>query len=380
MYRTVSSRLTAHFNKDGGHLQRYLERKPQIVQSLCEDLILHDQVLIRTQDYLTACGLILIIGEKGFIDLLERDKLKFIRTRGVCGLISGKGPAEIGIVYATRSEHPSVAPIEESVQAGLRVIEDRINDKNKLQQVIVQNSIPIEWDIILKAVNRESIEDLRYTKVWEPQHESNNPDFFVLPKTKNINIRIIGPGFQPKNDIQDAALALILYNSDLYLAEKFDCNDISPFYSIGDLLDIKQKRLSRHTGYSDKLWTLLEIAGVPDFSQVELSEASHMSDLLKVSTSKNAKQFRDWFHPNASLDEKEILREYLGVVQQVPWVQKLPAKGLRFAATTALGFFPGLGQAASFFDTFIVERLFKGKSPKFFVDDLTKIWGDLKLK
>lgn len=379
MYKTVSSRLTAHFNTDGGHLQRYLQRKPQIAKSLCEDLILHDQILIRTQDYLTACGLILIVGEKGFIDLLERDKLKFIRTRGVWGLLSGKGPAEIGFGY-TYPQHPSVAPIEESVQAGLRVIEDRINDKNKLQQVIVQNSIPIEWDIILKAVKRESIEDLKYTQVWRPEYESNNPNFFLLPKTQKISMRIIGPGFQPESNIRDAALALTLYNSDLYLAEKFDCNDISPFYSIGDLLDIKQKRLSRHTGYSDKLWTLLEVAGVPDFSQVELSEASHMSDLLKVSTSKNAKQFRDWFHPNASLDEKEILREYLGVVQQVPWVQKLPAKGLRFAVTTALGIFPGLGQAVSFFDTFIVERLFKGKSPKFFVDDLTKIWGDLKLR
>ncbi len=112
MYKTVSSRLAAHFNNDGRHLQRYLERKPQIVQSLCEDLILHDQVLVRTQDYLTACGLILIIGEKGFIDLLERDKLKFIRTRGGWGLLSGKGPAEIGIVYATNSHHPSVAPID----------------------------------------------------------------------------------------------------------------------------------------------------------------------------------------------------------------------------------------------------------------------------
>jgi len=144
LYKTVSSRLTAHFNTDGGHLQRYLQRKPQIAKSLCEDLILHDQVLIRTQDYLTACGLILTVGEKGFIDLLERDKLKFIRTRGVWGLLSGKGPAEIGVAYANQ-QHPSVAPIEESVQAGLRVIEDRINDKNKLQQVIVQNSIPIEW-------------------------------------------------------------------------------------------------------------------------------------------------------------------------------------------------------------------------------------------
>ena len=96
MFRTISSRLTAQFNVDGGHLQRYLDNKSIITKSFCEDLILHDQILVPTQDYLTACGLILIIGEKGFIELIERDKLKFIRTRRGFGFISGKGPSEIG--------------------------------------------------------------------------------------------------------------------------------------------------------------------------------------------------------------------------------------------------------------------------------------------
>jgi len=54
MYKTVSSRLTAFWNVDGGHLARYLERKSVIIKSLCEDLILHDQILVPTQDYLTA--------------------------------------------------------------------------------------------------------------------------------------------------------------------------------------------------------------------------------------------------------------------------------------------------------------------------------------
>jgi len=157
MYRTVSSRLTALFNTDGGHLQRYIDRRTIITKSFCEDLILHDQILVPTQDYLTACGLILIIGEKGFIELLERDKLKFIRTRGGFGFISGKGPGEIGIFHDPSNQRPMDSPIEKSVDAGLSVIEDRIKDKKKLHEVIVQNSFSIKWTTILKAVKRESI-------------------------------------------------------------------------------------------------------------------------------------------------------------------------------------------------------------------------------
>jgi hypothetical protein len=380
MYRTVSSRLTALFNPDGGHLQRYIDRRAIITKSFCEDLILHDQILVPTQDYLTACGLILIIGEKGFIELLERDKLKFIRTRGGFGFISGKGPGEIGIFGDPSHQKPLDAPLEQSVEAGLRVIEDKIREKEKLHEIIVQNSLLIEWNAILKAVKQESIQDLKYAETWRSEYESNSPDFIILPKTDKIQVRVIGPSYDPKTNVADTLLALTLYNSDLYLAKKFECQDISPFYPIGDLLEIKNNRLLKATGYSYKLWTLLEINGVPDLSKIDLRQASNLRDILEVATNKNAKDFRDWFHKNQELSEKEILREYLSVLKQIPMIQRLPSKALRFVVTLGFGFIPGLGQAISFFDSFIVDRLFRGKSPKFFIDDLTSVTGSLKLQ
>jgi len=201
-----------------------------------------------------------------------------------------------------------------------------------------------------------------------------------LPATKKVQVRVIGPGYDPKTNVADTLLALTLYNSDLYLAEKFACQDISPFYPVGDLLEIKKNRLLKATGYSDKLWTLLEINGVPDLSQIDLTQGSNLRDLLEVATNKNAKNFRDWFHKNQELSEKEILREYLGVLQQVPWIQRLPSKALRFVVTSVFGLIPVLGQAISFFDSFIIDKLFKDRSPKFFIDDLTNIKGNLKLQ
>ncbi|MBA7607539.1 hypothetical protein ES703_14698 [subsurface metagenome] len=380
MYKTVSSRLTALFNPDGGHLKRYLERKSVITKSFCEDLILHDQVLVPTQDYLTACGLILIIGEKGFIELLERDKLKFIRTRRVFGFVRGKGPdGGLAIFKDPNNQRPQDSPLEQSVHAGLSVIKDRIKEKKRLHEIIVQSSFSIEWATILDAVRRESIQDLKQTELWNPEYEYDKPDILALPGMKKMQARVIGPGHDPKRNIVDTLLALTLYNSDLYLAEKYKCQDTSPFYPVGDLLDIKEKRLLKSTGCSDKLWTLLEVNGVPDFSQIDLTQGLTLRAFLNVVTNKNAKDFRNWFHQNQELSEKEIVREYIGVLQRVPWIQRLPLKTLRFVVTSSAGLVPGLGQAISFFDSFIVDRLFSGRSPKFFIDDLTNIKGNLKL-
>jgi hypothetical protein len=78
MYRNIASRLTAHFQVDGSHLNRYLDRRSVVQKSLLEELVLHDQILIPTPDFLTADGLILITGEKGMIDLLESERFRFI--------------------------------------------------------------------------------------------------------------------------------------------------------------------------------------------------------------------------------------------------------------------------------------------------------------
>lgn len=380
MYKTISSRLTAQFNVDGGHLQRYLDNKQIITKSFCEDLILHDQILIPTQDYLTACGLILIIGEKGFIELLEREKLKFVRTRWGFGFISGKGPAEIGIFGDPDKMRPMDSPIDQSVSAGLNVIEGNLKDKKKLHECIVQNSYSIEWSAILDAIKQESIRDLKYTKTWNSRYESNNPNYILLPKSQKVNVRVIGPKFDPQRNISDTLLALTQYNSDLFLANKFSCQDISPFYPMGDLLEIKNNRIINEIGHTENLWTLFEVNGVPDLSQFVLTQESNMSDLLKVATNKNATDFREWFHRNQELNEKEILREYLSVLKQVPTIQRFPLKSLRFIITTVTGFVPVLGQIAGVFDSFIIERIFKGRSPKFFIDDLTKATGSLKLQ
>jgi len=381
LHKTIASRLTAHFNPDGGHLHRYIERKAAIKNSLCEDLVLHDQIQVPTQDFLTACGLILIVGEHGLLELIEQRRLKFIRTRCVFGYVRGTGPeGGLGIFADPNKQRPQDCSIEESVHAALKVIEANIKERKKLHKVIVQNSSPIDWSEILNAVRRESIEDLKQTTLWRSEYESDKFDVLALPGMKQMQVRVIGPGHDPSINVVDTLLMLVRYNADLFLSKKYNCENVSPFFPVGDLLAIKSKRMGLETSISDKLWNFLEVIGIPDFGQIDLHAGKNFVNFLRITSSKTAKDFRGWFHSRNSLNEKELLREYLAVLNEVPWIQRLPVKALRFAVTTTSGLIPGLGQAVSLFDTFVVDRLFRGKSPKFFVDDLTKFKGNLKLQ
>jgi hypothetical protein len=63
MLKVLAGNLSATFNLDGGHYARYVARKAQIAESLCENLLLHDQIVIPTHDYLTAAGLLHVLGQ-----------------------------------------------------------------------------------------------------------------------------------------------------------------------------------------------------------------------------------------------------------------------------------------------------------------------------
>ncbi len=371
MYKTIASRLTARFQVDGSHLHHYLRRRSLVKRAILEDLILHDRVLIPTPDFLTADGLILILGERGMIELLESERIQFVRTRSTLGFVRGKGEDGGLVVFGDPNrKRPQDADLDESIRAGLGVIKGKLKEKRILTDLLLKNSVDIETSEILAAVCRESIADFKKSAMWRPRFAFPNPDLLVLPGIKKMQVKVIGMNPDPLSNFVDTLLELASYNSDLYLAEKFDCINAGPFFPIGDFLRIKALRVG---GKSDALWSLFEINDIPDFSDVNLDEDNRFSGLHKVTLSTKASSFRKWFHSRENWSEKEILKEYLSVIQEIPWAQKLPTRILRFITITGLGFVAGVGQAASFVDSFIFDRAFRKDSPKFFIDDLRQL-------
>lgn len=98
------------------------------------------------------------------------------------------------------------------------------------------------------------------------------------------------------------------------------------------------------------------------------------ADLRKVLSS--ATKFRDWLK-NRDPDQ-ELVKAYFREVTKGSWVDRLPAKSVRWSIFTGLGFAvnllaPGIGTATgvalSAADAFLLDRLLKGWKPNQFIDD-----------
>jgi len=374
MYKTLASRLSARFMFDGSHLSKYMQRKGEIQRSLLEDLVLHNQILIPTPDFLTAVGLVLIIGEKAVIDLLEQDRLKFIRTRSsLCYVRGSEKAGSLAVLSDPEKKKAIDSEIDKSASAGLDVMNNYLKDRKKLESLLTQKSIDIRSSDILEAVRDDAIIDFRNSATWSSHFEHVDQNMFLLPGIDKMGVRVIDMNSEPLEDPINTLLQLVLYNSDLHLGKKLDCTSISPSFPVGDVLRLKSLR---EKGSKEALWKLFEMNSVPDFCSVNLSDYEHFDSLHRATVSKNAQNFREWFHSQKSWEEDDIIREYISVLNSVPWTERLPTKALRFLVPTGLGLVPGMGQAAlaaSALDAFVFDKVFSKASPKFFINDLRQL-------
>lgn len=309
MFKTLSGRLSATFNLDGNHLDRYLARKKQIVTSLCEDVILHDQILVPTQDYLTACGLILTLGESNFISLLEAGKIQFLRTRGVFGYVRGTGRDGSLIVFSDPDGHrPQDSEIDASVDAGLSVIANTLRDRRKIADLLCQHSVSLELANLVDSTRRDSYADLKQTTLWRNGYLYPHRDLLALPYMKKMQVRVIGPGIDIEKNPVDLLLALALYNVEMRLAMMNDCVSSSTASPLGDSIALKIQRITEQKVSTENFWSLLEINRVPDFSELDVSEAGFFDELIRRHRAVTRTPFVSGFTKTVNLIRKKFWR------------------------------------------------------------------------
>ena len=146
MSKSLAGDLSAIFNLDGRHLDRFLSRRTAVLRSLCDQLLLHDQILIPTQDYLTAAGLVRLIGENNLITLLEADKLRFLRVRGFFGYVRGTGAdGRLVAMQDPTGQKPFSSPIEQSIESGLNAVGVKSFYYKKLRDTLFAASSELDY-------------------------------------------------------------------------------------------------------------------------------------------------------------------------------------------------------------------------------------------
>lgn len=234
---------------------------------------------------------------------------------------------------------------------------------------------------IISLIKRDSYNDLKRTTLWKEEYNYSDKDLLLaLPGMDKMQVRVLGPNTDAQNNIVDTLLTLTLFNIELYLASKFECSSSGTGSPLGSLIELKTNRLLNQNNMTNNMWTLFEINDIPDLSKIYYSDKKVFNDFLKIIRSSNAREFRKWFHENKNNSEREIIKEYVKLLKSIPKIQGFPPKTLRFVVTSGLGFLhPIIGMATSVLDTFLVENILKGKSPKFFIDDLEKFKGKIKI-
>ncbi len=382
MLKVLAGDLSATFNLDGLHGQRYFARRNEIAQSLCEQLVLHDQIIVPTSDYLTAAGLIELFGERAVIDLLESDQLRFIRLRGLFGYARGTG-RDGGLVTFEDPEakRPQDSPLESSIAAGLSTVKSPLTERVTLEKLLAEKSHPMELSQVLGAVRDNAYADLRQTPLWNNYYAFHKPGLLKLPGLEKMQTRVLGPTTDATNNPIDALLALALTNIELYLSKQFNCTSMSTASPVGDSIDLKLSHLRRSHPARNRLWSFLEVASVPNLAAVTLADSKKFSNLLSLTRGRNARTFRQWFHQTAALSEKEVHARFVDLMYEVPWASTAPVKTIRYAVSVCLDLAnPILGQLASVADAFLIDRLLRGNSAKYFVEDLRAFRGKIGIR
>jgi hypothetical protein len=379
--KVLAGNLSAPVNLDGLHLSRYLARKEQIFQSLCDNLLLHDKILIPVQDYLGMTGLLAVVGEKNLIALLAEDRIGFIRLRGSLGYVQGDSDGTVA-AYVSPNKPDSV-PAPSSISAALELATKPLKDRQHLQNVVFANTSELEMGHVSGAVQIDTINDLRQTILWKDEFVTANPALLNLPGIKAMQVRVLAPTSDIANDPVDACLALHLMNIELYLARQYQCESTYTASPVADAIALKLARLTGDRASEPLAWKFLEYADVPAISNSLLHDEEAFGRFIKLSSSRHAQAFRQWFYSKRDHSEEELVKAYIDLLRDTPMTQTKTGKVIRIATSLGLGLF-GLGSlvdaASSATDNFVIDKVIREASMKYFLDDLQKFSGRLRKK
>jgi hypothetical protein len=382
--KILAGDLSATWNIDGGHFDRYLERRRLVAQSLCDQLLLHDQILIPTQDYATLAGLVRIFGERNVLTLLGEERLAFVRLRGFFGYVRGEGPdGRLVAMEDPKRKLPNSAPIQQSIEAGLSLIQEGAIESQRLRNSAFACTTELEFGTVVDAVHRDTYADLSQSSLWKADYEFPNPDLLALPGMEKMQVRVIGPGIDVSKNVVDQCLALGLMNVELYLASRFDCASSATGSPIDDCISLKLPRLTINRPPSRELWNFLDFSNIPNIAEPLLADRDAMDKFIKMTRGRDAQEFRRWFHENVNLTERDLIKAYIELLHETPRIQGLGGRSLRMAASVGLSAL-GLGfvgdAVTSAIDNFVIDKFVRKSGTKFFLEDFKKFSGKIRSK
>lgn len=351
---------------------------------LATQLLLYDRIVIPTNDFGIVPVLTAWIGLPNIYTLLESNSLTFIRQNGFLGY-AGNGNG-LNLFTMEEGDERSFEWWQKALfgtmpdALGLQIEHSLTSlaspDHNRLHDMIISHTTEFSMkneDFIQRIAN-ESYADVLRT----PELKKVLTDYYPKGFTAALNrLPEVGPdqmrvsGIEVVNDPVDFILRIAEVNLEMAMSVQANNADIYTSEKTEKIFNSKIARCAAGHNVVDGFMRLLELINVPDIENAIINNNLIFDDVLKVRSSKNGTMFRQWLQQADIEEARDLEKAYVASLQEVPFINTLPGKTLRFIVTTAVGALqPVAGLVSGCADSYFVEKWLSGYAPKLFIDEM----------
>jgi len=360
-----------------------LIRTQEYWSRLANYLLLYDQLVIPTGNLQVLPVLRLMLGERTFDELVRTKVLVFARYDQWFAY-GGNGAGIVFFRVLDNPENPRVPnlgtsyykPLDEMIATALVSTkpDSTAERRRELTNLLIDNVVELPTKEIADELPDETYRDVLGSPYLREQLALRNAGRSIkaLRGLNPNQLSVFSPHVAPQPTESPeirSVLRAAFENFLLAFAGQAGVTEIVGDDSTLSLLRAKGQRLGYSLTGTDAFTTIQELHGVPDIGVAFATRVLSGEKLLALRSSPNAQAFRDWFRTSSGgRSDMEVVRRFIQESGEPSFLESLPGKTLRLVVTTAVGLAnAGLGLAASGVDTFLLEKWFRGDSPKLFL-------------
>jgi hypothetical protein len=354
---------------------------PSYWSRLANYLLMYDQIVIPTGNLQILSVLRMMLGEATFDELIRNRVIVLARYDKWFGYVGGGGGLMVFAVGPGEGQLRNLAtnffgPLDEAIDVAITTTNPPSSNQRRreIKNLLLDNVVLLPTQSIFDGLAGEAYKDVEsspYLRDFLSLKNGGRP-LNSLKGTKPGQVTIFSPHVPPEpSDSRDirSVLRVGYENLVLSIGGHVEATEIIGDESSLTVLQAKGQRLGMAINGDGAFARMQEVSGVPDIGSAFAAKRLSAAQLLDLRHSRHAQSLRDWFDkgsPSESADE--TLQRYVESISKVGWIDTLPAKLLRFAATTELGVLGTIpGAIASGVDSFLLSKWFPVKSPRLFM-------------
>jgi hypothetical protein len=269
-------------------------------------------------------------------------------------------------------------PIDEAINIALRSTLPHTDDKNRsiISNLLIDKVVQTPIEDIGEELFKETYNDILgspYLKEFMALRNAGR-SLTNLKGIKSNSAKIFNPNIAPDEDDVPEIRALqrvAFENLMLGLGTYTDSTDITSDEATLAIVNAKGQRFGAPVSGEGAFATIQEISGVPNLGAAFASKDLSPDEIVKLRESKQCQSLREWLaKQDSSCDSAEIVQKYIETIGRPSLIESIPAKILRFGATTVIGVFnPVAGIMVSLADSFLLSKWSNKQSPRLFMKE-----------